>query len=122
MNDAAAHIATWLSADAARWAAIVAPGSIAFGFLAFNAVRVALQVARVSAWTWSSWIVASVTNALYIGLLRGDAWGLALNLANALVCTTALGIACVRHRRAASAVSRAPHRSVRSAGVVFFPR
>ena len=134
MNEAAAQIAGWASADRGFWAAISAPGLIAFSFLAFNAIRIVLHVPQlltclrdknrcsaINVWTWSSWCAASMSNALYMGLLLGDAWGPALNLTNALMCMATICITCLKRRRRAPAASPAP-RSVRSAGVVFFPR
>jgi hypothetical protein len=132
MNEAAAQIASWASADRSVWAAISAPGLIAFSFLAFNAIRIVLHVPQfltclrdkngcsaINVWTWCSWSAASMSNALYMGLLLGDAWGLALNLGNALMCMATVCITCIKRRRRASAASRAS-RSMRSAGVVFF--
>ena len=134
MNDAAAQIASWASADRGLWTAISAPGLIAFSFLAFNAIRIVLHVPQlltclrdksgcsaINVWTWISWCAASTSNALYMGLLLGDTWGFALNLSNALMCMTTVCVTCIKRRRRAHAASPAP-RAVRSAGVVFFPK
>ncbi len=111
MTEAAEHIANWASTD---WtgAAVAMPGLVAFSFLAFNALRIALHVpqlltclrddtgcAAINLWTWSSWIAASISNALYMWLLLGDVCGLMLNLGNAAMCSATVCITCFKRRR-----------------------
>lgn len=88
------------------------PALITTGFLVFNLMRIVLHVPQlltclrddhgcsaINLWTWSSWIAASLSNALYMGVLLHDAWGLALNLCNASLCTATVVVTCVKRRR-----------------------
>ena len=131
--DDAAVLANWVSANRGSWVALSAPGLIASCFLAFNVLRIVLHVPQlitclrddtgcsaINLWTWTSWSAASLSNALYMGVLLGDAWGLSLNLANALMCAVTVGITWIKRRRRTSAV-RPEFRRVRSAGIVFTP-
>jgi len=110
--------------------ALSAPGLIASCFLAFNVLRIVLHVPQlitclrddtgcsaINLWTWISWSAASLTNALYMGVLLGDPWGLALNLTNALMCAATVCITCIKRRR--RVVARPELGRVRSAGIVF---
>jgi hypothetical protein len=131
MDDSAVQMAGWLSAHRGSWVALSAPGLIASCFLAFNALRIVLHVPQlltclrddtgcsaINLWTWCSWSAASLSNALYMGVILGDAWGLSLNLANALMCAVTVCITCYKRRRLAPAADPQGQR-VRSAGVVF---
>jgi len=135
MDDTAAHIAGWIAANRGSWMALSAPGLIATCFLSFNVLRIVLHVPQlltclrddngcsaINLWTWTSWSMASLSNALYMGVILGDPWGLSLNLANSLMCAATVAITCYKRRRriAAETSSAQPDlRRVRSAGVVF---
>ena len=130
MDESAVQIAGWLAANRGSWMALSAPGLIASCFLAFNVLRIVLHVPQlitclrddtgcsaINLWTWISWSAASLTNALYMGVLLGDPWGLALNLTNALMCAATVCITCIKRRR--RVVARPELGRVRSAGIVF---
>jgi len=93
-------------------AAFAAPGLVALGFFGFNAMRIVLHVpqlltclrddgdcAAINLLTWCSWIAASTSNALYMGLVLGDIWGLVLNLGNAAMCGATVGVTCIKRQR-----------------------
>ena len=111
MIEATEHIANWTIATGSG-TAMATPALIAFSFLAFNALRIVLHVPQlltclrdengcttINLWTWSSWIAASLSNALYMWLLLGDVLGLLLNLGNAAMCASTVCIAYFKRRR-----------------------
>lgn len=96
------------------------PGSglialLTLSFVVFNTMRIVLYVPQlltclrdehgcsaINLWTWCSWIAASLSNGLYMGLLLQDRWGLLLNLGNALMCAATVVVTCVKRRRFAA--------------------
>jgi hypothetical protein len=109
--DALDQISAWI--DAGRPAAIVAAGLLlALCFVVFNAVRILLYVpqlvtccrdaagcAGINLFTWSSWIVANASTGLYMWVFLDDAWGLLLNLGNALMCAAIVAVTVMKRRR-----------------------
>ena len=111
MEDALQRIAHWVSSGESL-TAVGAPTLVALSFFGFNAMRIVLHVpqlltclrddgncAAINLLTWCSWIAASTSNALYMGLVLGDAWGLGLNLGNAAMCAATGCVTCIKRRR-----------------------
>jgi len=101
---------------------IVGGAAVAACFVAFNTVRIALYVPQlrtclrdmhgcptIKLFTWCSWIIANASTGLYMWMFQGDAWGLALNLANAAMSAATVAVALVkrRHHRRAHGSGRA---------------
>lgn len=105
------QLGAWL--DAGRPPVHVAGAAlVAACFVLFNTVRILLYVPQlVTCWrdaagcptinlfTWSSWIVANASTGLYMWIFLGDAWGLALNLGNALMCAATVAVTVAKRRR-----------------------
>ena len=110
--DALEQISAWIAAGRPL-AVIAAAALVAACFVLFNALRILLYVPQlmtccrdadgcrsINLCTWSSWIVANASTGLYMWIFLDDAWGLALNVGNALMCgaTVAVTVAKRRHR------------------------
>jgi hypothetical protein len=116
--EALEQISAWI--DAGRPAASIAAAAlVALCFVVFNAVRIFLYVPQlVTCWrdtsgcpainlfTWSSWIVANASTGLYMWIFLGDAWGLLLNLGNALMCAATVAVTVMKRRRRARRLQR----------------
>ena len=117
MDLAVDKIQTWLQ-EGEPVAVIAAGAVVALSFLVFNGLRIVLYLPQlrscwndrhgcstINLWTWSSWIVANLSTALYMWVFLGDGWGLLLNLGNALMCLATVVVTVIRRRAAHSSAS-----------------
>ena len=90
---------------------IMAAILLGVSFLTFNALRILLYLPQlrtcwrdrqgcptINLWTWSSWIAANLSSALYMWVFLNDGWGLLLNLGNALMCLATVVVTLIRRR------------------------
>jgi hypothetical protein len=109
--DALAQLELWFAAGRPL-AHVVGAALVAACFVLFNAVRVLLYVPQllsccrdaggcpaINLFTWSSWIVANASTGLYMWIFLDDAWGLALNVGNALMCGATVAVTVAKRRR-----------------------
>jgi hypothetical protein len=108
--EALEQINAWI--DAGRPLASIAGGAlVAACFVLFNAVRIFLYVPQlltccrdqrgcpaINLFTWSSWIVANASTGLYRWIFLDDAWGLVLNVGNALMCGATVAVTVAKRR------------------------
>ena len=105
------RITGWLNGGEST-AMIAAAIIVALSFLIFNALRILLYLPQlrtcwrdrqgcptINLWTWSSWIAANLSSALYLWVFLNDAWGLLLNLGNALMCLATVVVTLIKRRR-----------------------
>jgi hypothetical protein len=119
--EALEQISAWIAAGRPL-ASIAGAAVVAACFVLFNAVRILLYVPQlvtccrdeggcpaINLFTWSSWIVANASTGLYMWIFLGDAWGLVLNVGNALMCGATVAVTVTkRRRRARGSTSRRP--------------
>ena len=111
MDLAIDRITGWLNGGEST-AMIAAAIIVALSFLIFNALRILLYLPQlrtcwrdrqgcptINLWTWSSWIAANLSSALYLWVFLNDAWGLLLNLGNALMCLATVVVTLIKRRR-----------------------
>ena len=90
---------------------IAASMLLAVSFLTFNSLRVLLYLPQLlTCWrdrqgcptinllTWSSWLAANLSTALYMWVFLNDGWGLLLNLGNALMCLATIVVTLIKRR------------------------
>ena len=111
MNDAFTQIMAWHSAgQRPLW--IAGASLVALSFVIFNAIRIFLYVPQLrTCWndtngcsainlgTWSSWIFANLSTAIYMGLFQQDAIGAVLNAGNACMCAMTVAVTLVKRRK-----------------------
>jgi hypothetical protein len=116
--DALEQISAWI--DAGRPMLSIAAGAlVALCFVGFNAVRILLYLPQlltcyrdeagcrgINVFTWSSWIGANTATGLYMWIFLDDAWGLLLNLGNALMCAATVAVTVTKRRRHARALAQ----------------
>lgn len=113
MDQALARMQFWMAEGRPMvWLALAA--LVAICFVVFNTIRIALYLPQlrtcmkdaggcraINLWTWTSWIVANASTALYMLMFLGDPWAAMLNLGNALMCGSVVAVTLVkRHRHA----------------------
>lgn len=97
---------------------IMAAILLAVSFLILNALRILLYLPQlrtcwrdrqgcptINLWTWSSWLAANLSSALFMWVFLNDGWGLLLNLGNALMCLATVVVTLIRRRGTACRVS-----------------
>jgi hypothetical protein len=112
------QISTWIHAGRPL-ASVVAGALVALCFVVFNALRTLLYVpqlvtcwhdrtgcAGINLFTWTSWIAANTSTGLYMWIFLDDAWGLLLNIGNALMCAATVAVTVMKRRRHARALAR----------------
>ena len=111
MHEAISKISEWT--EAGEPLALIATGAlVAVCFVVFNAARILLYLPQlrtclhdqqgcptINLLTWASWIVANASTGLYMWMFQGDAWGLVLNLGNALMCAATVVVTMAKRRR-----------------------
>jgi hypothetical protein len=105
------QIDAWIAAGHPA-VSIAGAALVAACFVLFNAVRILLYLPQlvtccrdvggcpaINLFTWSSWIVANASTGLYMWIFLDDAWGLVLNVGNALMCGATVVVTVAKRRQ-----------------------